>query len=158
MAERFLEALREAVQEIAETMLFTEVACGSWRQGGSPLAVAYSAVLGYSGNLRGSFALSAGEAGAMVLASALLGEERSQMDDEMEDAFCEMANMMAGGMQSRMESLLGPVKLSTPMVIQGAGHKVRSEKHYACISQDFSIAAQPFCVHIFYDIESLKSL
>ncbi|MEG3638962.1 chemotaxis protein CheX [Magnetococcus sp. PR-3] len=158
MAERFLGALREAVQEIAETMLFTEVQQGEWRKGNSPLTVAYSAVLGYSESLKGSFALSAPEGGAIALAGALLGEEREQMDDEMEDAFCEMANMMAGGMQSRLEAQLGPVKLSTPVVIQGEGHKVRSEKHYACVSQDFILNGLAFCVHIFYDIESLERM
>nr|CRH05439.1 putative Inhibitor of MCP methylation-like protein [Candidatus Magnetococcus massalia] len=158
MAEPFIEALREAVQEIAESMLFVEVEQKDCRHDKSPMTVDISAILGYSENLRGSFALSAPTDGAISLASALLGEPREELDGELQDAYSEMANMLAGGVQSRMEAQFGAIKMSTPMLIQGHGHQVGSEASFQCVSHDFSLDGKAFCVHIFYHPDELEKL
>ncbi|OSM04812.1 chemotaxis protein CheX [Magnetofaba australis] len=158
MPETFLDAVRGAVQEIAETMLFLEIEAKESSHGKSEMPVDVSAILGYSGGLRGSVSLSGPESSVLKLASALLGEEREAFDAEMEDAYSELANMIAGGVQSRLESVFGSIKLSTPVIIRGKNHTVTSDHAFECVNHAFALEGDGFCVNVFYHPDSLQQL
>lgn len=155
MPERFIKALGEAVQEIAETMLFVEITKGRAEKGRSTLGADHSAVIGYSAALKGSMRLAGPQSGVLKLAAALMGEERDTLDKEMEDAFAEMANMIAGGVQSRMEPEIGTIRMSPPVVISGRNHMVSSDRSFNCISHQFELEGEPFFTEIYYSEESL---
>ncbi|OSM04813.1 chemotaxis protein CheX [Magnetofaba australis] len=156
-AESFLIPLREAVQEIAETMLFVGVEPGPSDDESRHRKADFSAVVGYSGSIKGSMRLAAPDGGARELAGALLGEERESMDDEMQDAYAEMANMIAGGLQSRLEESIGHISLTPPVFIDGTGHSVRSDHSFACCSQDFTLeSGETFLCEVYYRLEELE--
>ncbi|MBF0622245.1 MAG: chemotaxis protein CheX [Magnetococcales bacterium] len=157
MPERFIVSLREAIQEICETMLFVEVIPGESALTQSPLTGDYSAVIGYSGNLKGSMRLAGPEEAVLKLAGALLGEERGNFDLEMNDAYSEVANMVAGGVQTRVEDWLGPIRMSPPVVVTGRDHRVASDRSFLCVSHLFEISGIPFFTEIYYAQESLDN-
>ncbi|MBF0609942.1 MAG: chemotaxis protein CheX, partial [Magnetococcales bacterium] len=128
MQDKFLQAIRDAIQEIAETMLFVEIIPGESEHARCSLGADVSAVIGYSSSLKGSMRLAGPQKTVLKLAAALLGEERDVLDKEMEDAFSELANMIAGGVQTRVEGELGMIRMSPPVVISGKNHQVSSDR------------------------------
>lgn len=157
MADHFLSAVREAIQEIAETMLFVEIAPGKADHERCTLGADVSAVIGYSGAIKGSLRLAGPMPSVLKLAGALLGEERDSLDKEMEDAFSEMANMIAGGVQSRLESTVGTIRMSPPVVISGRSHQVSSDRSFNCASHQFELDNEPFFTEIYYSEEPIPA-
>ncbi|MBF0159425.1 MAG: chemotaxis protein CheX [Magnetococcales bacterium] len=154
--DAIVTALQQAVAEIASTALAVEVTAGSYEPQRSQLTSDYTAVISYSGALDGSFCLSGSLAAVALLASALLAEEspRDAMDAEMQDAFSELCNMMAGGVQSRLEATLGTIHMSTPVLIAGPNHQIFGDPSSSCLNHQFTIAGQLFFVEIFYKADS----
>ncbi|MBF0454689.1 MAG: chemotaxis protein CheX [Magnetococcales bacterium] len=148
--ERCLEVLREAILEIAETMLFVEVGEGSAQEKPAEIASEYSAVIGYGEGIQGSLHLSGSKAAILKLLSAFLGESRDEMDDEMNDAFGEMANLVAGGIQGRLEPELGSISLTPPEVASGRINHRAAGAVPACVSHLFDLDGEIFSVEVFY--------
>ncbi|MBF0124434.1 MAG: chemotaxis protein CheX [Magnetococcales bacterium] len=151
-SDQLVVALRQAVEEIASTALALVITAGDSALQRSQLTSDYTAVISYSGAMDGSFCLSGGLAAVTVLSSALLAEEspRAIMDAEMQDAFSELCNMMAGGVQSRLEATLGSIQMSTPVLIAGANHQIFGDPNSICLNQQFTVADHLFFVEIFY--------
>lgn len=150
MQEKLLSAAREALDEIAKTMLFLEIAPGKGSDAPGSGDVAISAVVGLGGGLRGSLRLAAGETTAIKLASALMGEPLSELDYDVEDGFAEIANMIAGGAQTRLEAELGEINMTPPIVVTGAGHQAHGDSKEKCVCQEFVVDGLPFFAEIFY--------
>lgn len=157
MADHFLQAVRDAIQEIAETMLFVEIAPGPAGSDRCTMGADVSAVIGYSGAIKGSLRLAGPMPSVLKLASALLGEERDSLDKEMEDGFSEMANMIAGGVQSRLEATVGTIRMSPPVVISGRNHQVSSDRSFHCASHQFELDGEPFFTEIYYSEEPVPA-
>lgn len=154
--KEILEKLQEAIQEIAETMMFVEIVPGESLYCQAELPVDFSAVIGFGQAFRGSLRLAAPTKTALKLASALLMEEREEMDSEMSDAFGELANMLAGGLQTRVEGDLGPISMSPPILISGKNHRSFSDHSFFCVSQTFELEGLAFIAEVFYLEESLQ--
>ncbi|MBF0426118.1 MAG: chemotaxis protein CheX [Magnetococcales bacterium] len=151
LTEQFSAALKEAVQELAETMLFKEITPGDGQHAPLDQPVDFSAVVSYSGALQGSLCLSGPEKSVLALASSLIGEEKPCMDPDLEDSFSEICNIIGGGVQTRMEPGLGSISMSPPVVVSGHNHLVVArDACYACVSQLFSMDGKPFFTEIFY--------
>ena len=150
MSDRFITALKETIEEVASTALLLEITPGHTENQRYESASDYTAVVSYSGALDGSLCLSGPLAAVVMLAAALLGETRETMDAELQDAFAELCNMVAGGVQTRIEPHFGPIHMSTPVVIAGQGHHIFGEQKTACIHHQFEVNQHPFFVEIFY--------
>ncbi|NGZ26566.1 MAG: hypothetical protein G8345_06730 [Magnetococcales bacterium] len=156
MQDKFLQAIRDAIQEIAETMLFVEIIPGESEHARCSLGADVSAVIGYSSSLKGSMRLAGPQKTVLKLAAALLGEERDVLDKEMEDAFSELANMIAGGVQTRVEGELGMIRMSPPVVISGKNHQVSSDRSFICVSHQFDLDGDPFFTELYYSQEKAE--
>ncbi|MBF0588432.1 MAG: chemotaxis protein CheX [Magnetococcales bacterium] len=150
MSHPFIAVLQEAVQEIAETMLFIEVVPGETANQCAALPDACCAVIGYSGALTGQMRLGGTKAAALKLGGALLGEERDELDADMKDAFAEMGNMIAGGVQTRLEAEMGAIQISPPEVVESDGEHLHCNKDMACVSHLFEMDGVTFFAEIFY--------
>lgn len=157
MPNRFLDTMTEAILEIAETMLFVEIGQGEPQMTKSTLPGDMSSVIGYSGALKGSLRLGGQTPAVLKLAGALLGEERDEVDKEMEDAFSEMANMVAGGVQTRLLDSFGDIRMSPPVIISGPNHEVTSDRSFDCVSKDFQLDGETFFIEIYYSHDSLPT-
>lgn len=152
-AKTFLEemgtVIGEAVQEIAETMLFVEIDPATLRLDGCGVAQDYCAVIDFSEGIDGCFCLVAPERAALKLASGLLGEERLEMDPEMLDSFGEVANMVAGGLVSRVEGRYGSVRMTPPELVQGGAHPFAAEGGVFTVHHGFELDGVGFCAEFF---------
>ncbi|MEG3638961.1 chemotaxis protein CheX [Magnetococcus sp. PR-3] len=158
MHDRLITAVKEAVHEIVETMLFMELESGVGGEGRTGMDENICAVVGYNQNLEGSVRLSAPTSGALKVAGALMGEERDEMDAEMQDGFGEMANMVAGGIQSRLEEDLGAIGMSPPMVVKGSSYEVEGATGFEVVHQVFHLEGEPFFCEIYFDVGAADAI
>lgn len=152
MKDALLNALTEAVSEIAETMLFVEIIAGEVQIQGELQLADISAVVGYSGGLNGGLRLGGAVAVALKVAGALLGEQREAMDPELQDAFGEMANMIAGGVQTRVEGVFGAISMTPPMVVEGRNHQIAGQHSSHCVCRHFEMDGSCFFCEIYFAV------
>jgi chemotaxis protein CheX len=84
-----------------------------------------TAVVGFSGSMRGSCQVRISSPAARAIASAMLGGVPiDEDDDSINDALGELCNMLAGGWKNAIPALSSACALSPPTVISGHDYKV----------------------------------
>jgi chemotaxis protein CheX len=89
-----------------------------------------TAIVGFSGSMRGSCQIRMNGAAAGAIASAMLGgAPLDGNDDSINDALGELCNMLAGGWKNGIPGLASECFLSPPTIIAGVDYKVQMSKH-----------------------------
>ena len=97
-----------------------------------------TAIVGFSGAMRGSCQVRIGSVAARSIASAMLGgEPMGEDDDSIDDALGELCNMLAGGWKNRIPSLSSECALSPPTVISGRNYRVHIVKPSVRLSRAY---------------------
>ena len=148
MLQSLANATKISVEEIASSMLFKEIKVGTPSQEASSMSVDISALIGMGGGLQGSLRLAAPEKTALVLLETLSGEKFSAINTDVKDGFGEMANMIAGGIQLRIQEFLGKIRISPPLMIVGKGHRTRLDRRSTLVIQELSIDGCSFFLEI----------
>jgi chemotaxis protein CheX len=86
-----------------------------------------TAIVGYSGAMRGCCEVQMNEGAAGVVASAMLGMPVED-SDSLDDAVGEICNMIGGGWKDRVPALSSLCALSPPTVITGRAYKVHMSR------------------------------
>jgi chemotaxis protein CheX len=87
-----------------------------------------TAIVGYSGAMRGCCEVQMNHASAAAVATAMLGGVPTDDADSLDDAVGEIANMIAGGWKDRVPSLSSDCNISPPTVITGRAYKVHMSR------------------------------
>jgi chemotaxis protein CheX len=88
-----------------------------------------TAIVGFSGSMRGSCQVRAGKVAAESIASAMLGGASLDGDDEsINDALGELCNMLAGSWKNGIPDLSSGCSLSPPTIIAGVAYKIQMSK------------------------------
>lgn len=148
--DQLLEFIKEGIQEIASTMLFIEITPADAEKFHFADPIDFVATIIFGDGLRGGLCLAAPESGALKLAETLLMENRQTMDEEMMDGFGELANMVAGGVQMRVEPTLGQVTIAPPSIVYGLDAEAPFDETYTLVSQYFEVEGQYFAVELYY--------
>lgn len=143
MEDKLRGAIQESLMEIAVTMLFLDVE--TTETGMDDIET--TAVVGLSGAINGGLHLVMPLGGACLLAGSLTGMDTESLDDEAQDALGELANMIAGGIQTRLSSEMGNISLTPPLVAKG---NPRTPASPGLIRQGFVSQAQSFAVEVHY--------
>jgi len=77
-----------------------------------------------SAQVKGSFALSFSKASILEIISKMLGEEFTEINEDVTDCVGELTNMVAGGAKKIMMEKGVDFEMATPVVIQGDNHQV----------------------------------
>lgn len=95
-----------------------------------------TAIVGFSGAMRGSCQVRMTAQAARSIASAMLGGAPiEEGDDSIDDALGELCNMLAGGWKNDMPGLSSECALSPPTVISGHRYRVHMVKPSVKISR-----------------------
>jgi chemotaxis protein CheX len=129
---RYINPFLTAVKNVFETMIDVSFSVGKpcLKKDGIP-SHEVSSIIGISGDVTGSVVINLSEKTALQLASALLGDEVSQLDEDCVDAIGEIANMVAGSAKNGFP--VGNTSLSVPTVVIGK-HKVNYPSSIPIIS------------------------
>jgi chemotaxis protein CheX len=87
-----------------------------------------TAIVGYSGSLRGCCEVQMNEGAARAVTSAMLGGLPVDSEVSMDDAVGEICNIIAGGWKDRVPPLSSNCALSPPTVITGRAYKVHMSR------------------------------
>jgi CheY-specific phosphatase CheX len=120
--------IREAAGKVFATMLSMELEPGHTRVGRSA-ADQHSGIivtLGLTGARKGSGQLLFEPALACRAASAMLMTEYTTVDDDVIDVVAETGNMVVGNIKNHLETRLGPMGLSTPVIVYGGEFETRT--------------------------------
>jgi chemotaxis protein CheX len=103
-----------------------------------------SGIIGLSGHVTGCVVLNLSEELAKQLASALMGEEATELDEDCIDAIGEIANMIAGGAK---KDFPGANSISTPSIVIGR-HQVSYPRGLPVISIPCDTSAGRLAVEV----------
>ena len=122
MDVRYINPFLAAVKDVFETMIEVSFSVGKpcLKKDSIPLHEV-SSIIGISGEVTGSVVINLSEKTALQLASALIGEQLSELDEDCVDAIGEIANMVAGSAKNGFP--VQNTSLSVPTVVIGK-HKV----------------------------------
>jgi len=138
------DKLAEATSEVFEIMVGTSLGNATEE---SPAFVAdFAAMVGIAGSLCGLVALHTTSDCAREMAAKMLGTDEVGAGGDVQDAFGELCNMIAGSFKARIAGLADGCALSVPTVIIGrdfALYSLANGEHYEVI---FSFEGKPFSV------------
>ena len=122
MDVRYINPFITAIENIFDTMIGIPLLMGkpAVKSGREP-AFEISSIIGLTGDVKGCVVINLSESTAIRLASALLGDELSELNEDCTDAIGEIANMIAGNAKTDFPS--GNTSISVPSVVTGK-HKV----------------------------------
>jgi len=115
-----------------------------------------TAVVGFSGAMRGSCHIRMTGQAARSIASAMLGGAPiEEGDDSIDDALGELCNMLAGGWKNGTPGLSSECALSPPTVISGRNYKVHMIKPSVKVSRLYQFDVHT--LHLTLCCEDLES-
>jgi len=123
--EIYADMLAESTREVFETMVLLPLAVLPIQESRPvQLIKSVSALLGLSGGLRGMLAIHCPEAVAFAICEGMLGEAPEVVDEEVKDTIGEIANMVAGGLKTRLLENECEIELAVPSLIAGNRYAV----------------------------------
>lgn len=153
--------IKEAVHDVFLAYLVMEVAPGPmvikkeedvYRPPTSEVTV----VINFSGGIHGGIHLAAPLHMALEMASAFAGETYENIAGDAGDGFGELANMVAGGVQTRLGNRFGNINLTPPTLITGSDYHMQYKRNFDSVKQYFKCDSGPFFVEFFFYIEGYR--
>ncbi|MFH1984194.1 MAG: chemotaxis protein CheX [Pseudomonadota bacterium] len=132
MDVKYINPFLVAVENVFNTMLELPFKLGKPTLKKEPVPEQeISSIIGLSGDVSGCVVINLSKELALRLASALLDEELTEIDEDCTDAIGEIANMIAGNAKTDFPA--GNTSISVPSVVIGR-HKMRYPQGIPVIS------------------------
>lgn len=126
MKVEYINPFIESVYELFSKMLSAKAVRGEVglsRGNGNPRDI--MALIGLSGQARGTVALTFPTATALAMASRLIGMDIHVVDETVSDAVAELVNIVAGAAKAKLNGSGGtPIDLSLPTVVRGNSYSI----------------------------------
>jgi chemotaxis protein CheX len=125
MDVRFINPFLEGTVEVLTTMAFIKPRAGKPYLKKDFIAKGdVSGIIGISGDVKGSLALSFSATCVLKIVSNMLGEEHTSIDGDIQDAVGEMTNMISGAARKKIEGLGFKLFAAIPTVVSGKNHTI----------------------------------
>jgi len=116
----FQEKIVEVTREIFETMVMVDVTPGEpLTEHVSRFTCSLTAMVGFAGFKQGNLAIHTPDPVARGLTGDFLGMEVDEINEDVQDAMGELANMLAGSLKPFIADNGEKVELSLPSVVYG---------------------------------------
>jgi chemotaxis protein CheX len=149
MDVKFINAFLEGTVNVLKTMAFVEPKPGKpYIKKDCVASGDISGIIGLTGSVKGSLALSFSEVCILRIVSNMLGEEITTMNHDINDAVGEITNMVSGVARKILESGGLNITAAIPTVVAGKNHSILHVMGGPSIIIPFSIDAGPFVVDI----------
>jgi chemotaxis protein CheX len=107
-----------------------------------------TAMVGLAGTYNGLVSVHIPWPQAMSFTSLMLGMEVTEIDDDVNDAMGEIANMVAGSFKQHLSKGGSDIQLSTPSVVNGSDYNVSSGSDLENITIKFAADEEWFMVSL----------
>jgi chemotaxis protein CheX len=117
-----------------------------------------TAIVGFSGSLRGSCQLRINHLAAHSIASAMLGGTPIADEDEsLNDALGELCNMLAGGWKNGIADLAAACALSPPTIVSGLDYKIHMAKPSSKLCRTYQFGPHTLHLTLYREVGSPSS-
>jgi len=149
-SDRLASEVRSATEEVFTTMLGLEVSAGETvaEQSAPGPTDGVVSLVGLAGSWVGTGTISCSADTACRFSSQFLMTEFESVNEEVLDAMAELANMIIGGLKTKVEEELGPMGLSIPTVIYGKNFTTRTASRNDWTLVPFHCGEDSFDIHI----------
>ena len=145
----------EVTKEIFETMIMLDVIPGQpLKEHVSKFNCSLSAMVGFAGLKQGNLTIHAPENVAIALTQSFLGTEITDINEEVEDAMGELANMIAGSLKPFINKDGKSVELSLPSVVYGKEYTMTVIAKADWIIVPFTVSQGQFLVGLEFKTQS----
>ena len=149
MDVRFINPFLQGTISVLKTMAFIEPKPGKPYLKKDALARGdVSGIIGFTGAVNGSMALSFSEKSILKIVSNMLGEEINEVNGDITDAVGEITNMISGVARKELESIGLNVSAAIPTVVSGKGHSIKHTLGGPSIVIPFETVDGPFVVDV----------
>mgnify|MGYP001595914342 CR=1 FL=1 len=105
-----------------------------------------SAVIALPGSVIGSLAIAFKKDTAIKLSAELMGEDISNINEDVKDVIGELANTVAGNIKEDLDSY--NFENALPNIYTGTDKKIELPKEFKCFSVDFKSDFGPFTMRV----------
>jgi len=126
MNVEFINPFLQAAVTVLQTMAFTTPKVGKpFLKGKTTLSQSdLTGIVGLTGVINGSLAVSFSEAAILQVVSNMFGEAFKEINDEVRDAVGEISNMICGDARRMLAEKGHEFQAAIPTVIEGKNHKI----------------------------------
>jgi chemotaxis protein CheX len=146
---RFINPFLEGTISVLNTMAFIKPKAGKpYLKKGSNAIGDISGIIGLTGPIKGSLALSFSEQCIVKIVSNMLGEEIKTINGDIKDAVGEITNMVSGAARKKLEEEGLKLSAAIPTVVSGKQHSISHVLGGPSIVIPFETADGPFVVDV----------
>jgi chemotaxis protein CheX len=149
MNVQFINPFLEATIDVLKTMAMLEPTAGNpFLKKGNQAKGDVSGIIGMTGSARGSLALSFSKNSILKIVSNMLGENYTEITDEVQDAVGEITNMISGVARKKLESQGFNISAAIPTVVAGKDHAILHVLGGPSIIIPFETGNGPFFIDV----------
>ncbi len=135
-----------SVEEIFSTMVMMSIVPSAQGMDLKPLKKSITAVIGFSGEKRGLLAVHMPLKVAFAVTSSFLMMDVDELNEDVEDAIGELANMIGGEVKNILSSGGKDIDLSVPSTISGETYDFQAGRGNDRYIVNFEVAAGVFSI------------
>lgn len=144
-----IQHLIEATQEIFSSMIMLEVSPGEpFNRNKSPLKDSISGIIGLAGTTKGLLAIHLPTAAALAVTTAFLGMDVEEIDEDVQDAIGELANMLGGNVKTALDPKGSGIQLSMPTSVHGDEYSIDCLAHAEELTIPFTFDNHTFLIEL----------
>lgn len=152
MDVRFINPFLEGTVSVLKTMAMIDPKAGKpYLKRGKEAAGDISGIIGMTGSAKGSLALSFSDSCILKIVSNMLGEDYSEINNDVRDAVGEITNMISGVARKNLEAQGFNIAAAIPTVVCGENHAIIHVLGGPSIVIPFETEDGPFCVDVCLD-------
>jgi chemotaxis protein CheX len=149
MDVRIINAFVDSTVNVLKTMAFIDcTAEATYLKKGNAAQGDVSGIIGFTGSVVGSLAVSFSEKCILKIVSNMLGEEFPAITRDIEDAVGEITNMISGDARKRLQSEQMKISASIPSVVSGKDHTIEHMLGTSSIVIPFTTVDGSFVVDV----------
>ncbi|PIE58474.1 MAG: chemotaxis protein CheX [Desulfobulbus propionicus] len=147
--EDVTEQLAESTVEIFTGMVMMEIELtDKIMDSMDPLQESITGMVGLAGTHKGLLAVHVPKAVATAITGNFLGVEVDEINEDVEDAIGEIANMLGGNLKSILSDKGKDIKLSLPSTISGESYNFKSQADVETLVLEFKTSVGKFYVDV----------
>lgn len=142
------EKINETTVEIFTTMVMLDVELKGDAEKESLLCDSITGFVGLAGVHKGVIAVHLPNSVALDITGSFLGMEVTEINEDVEDAIGEVANMIGGSVKSILSEGGGDIDLSLPSTVSGREYEFQSNKNADLTRLVFTTRSGDFIVEL----------
>ena len=111
-----------------------------------------SGVIGLGGEASGSVAITFTADLAKRIYSGMVGQEATELDEDVRDAVGEIANMIAGGAKATLSQEGYNFRIAIPSIVVGEKHTIEHKGKGPCLVVPFDLEGETFWLEVSFDV------